>query len=781
MNMDQKSHDDDNNEEGLPPPTLQEVTLKVSPPQEDENATHKHGTTVSNVRRGHDGVLLAGSDDLFLEKLVAARQSEDEADTDARAVVETQQAHSETNSQPTTADGEKQGCRRGDPENNTAGEAIIDTLISNTLETTNVHRVASAQGSATEVMDDIYTKLSNTAAVVNSLEEGRPGAFACAPTPGLAAEEHHRQRPVEESSMDPEEGVPRQGVRSVDQNYSSPDAPGLVVANPVHDNGDGDMDDNLPHATRISTVDRQKQKQQSQHVMGRLAFVLYILLVAGGIVLAMVLQSRTKQQPSTSKEAEEANTTTLTMAPTTVESYRREYLMSLLPDFAVQNLLHESTMSPQSLAMNWTIHDPWFDEYDAERLIQRYALALFYHATGGPRWTNQQHWMDYHQHECRWYMEDDILGDFIENATEYIAVTHPSICEQDPDFEIDRNNETIKHLWLYRNNLVGSIPDEIALLPFLRSLSVHSNVLQGSIPTRISQLSIFESLYISNNEITGVVPSELGLLTDYFYSLSAINCKLRGPLPSELGQMSWLYDLLIDQNEITGTIPTEWSGMSSLVWLYLSENLLTGTLPSQLAQNPSLEELLFSYNSLTGTIPTEYGQWAHLYWVEFNQNKLKGQMPSELGSLTGANYVLVNDNMLSGTLPSQLGQLESLYELHASDNSFTGSIPEELALLEGLEILLLQNNSLTGSIPAGLELGAANNLSQVSFANNPMLSGTIPIGLCVIESLEFDCDGDRLCGCDCACSASSGGAAAESNETATTNATASLVIQPGLI
>ena len=65
--------------------------------------------------------------------------------------------------------------------------------------------------------------------------------------------------------------------------------------------------------------------------------------------------------------------------------------------------------SPQGKAFLWASEDtivlslePGTDDNDDARIIQRYVLVVFYYATGGDGWTNNEGWLG-HLTECNWY------------------------------------------------------------------------------------------------------------------------------------------------------------------------------------------------------------------------------------------------------------------------------------------------------------------------------------------------------------------------------------------
>ena len=94
-------------------------------------------------------------------------------------------------------------------------------------------------------------------------------------------------------------------------------------------------------------------------------------------------------------------------------------------------------------------------------------------------------------------------------------------------------------------------------------------------------------LYLYDNELTGTIPASLGDLSN-LTALSLYRNELTGSIPGELGGMTSLQYLYLSDNELTGTIPAALAGMTSLQHLYLSDNELTGTIPASLGDLSNL-------------------------------------------------------------------------------------------------------------------------------------------------------------------------------------------------
>lgn len=293
----------------------------------------------------------------------------------------------------------------------------------------------------------------------------------------------------------------------------------------------------------------------------------------------------------------------------------------------------------------------------------------------------------------------------------------------------------LKELGLSGNNLQGTLPSELGLLPHLAYLPLDTNYISGSIPSEVGLMTSLVWMFLSTNRVHGTVPTELGILAN-------------------------LEQLELIGNFLTGTIPTELGFMESLDSLPLSLNFLTGKLPSQLAQL-SVSRLCIYDNSLTGTLSTELGKLQNVVLLWLYGNELSGATPSETGHFKKLQQLRMESNLFSGEIPSQIGLLGNLDLAILRDNKLSGQLPSTVGLLEKLEVLVLTLNQLTGKIPSALEqLAASLDLLQIQ---GNVFSGVIPNKVrhlgnetegqsCAFFDcgLFFDCS-KTFCDCECPC------------------------------
>ena len=348
--------------------------------------------------------------------------------------------------------------------------------------------------------------------------------------------------------------------------------------------------------------------------------------------------------------------------------------------------------------------------------IDRAALVALYNATGGPDWIDKENFLNY-----------DVP------LSEWQGVTV-------------NENGRVTELELWSNNLVGTIPAELANLTQLQVLYLQDNELNGEIPAQLGNLTQLQELDLAENQLTGSIPSALGNLS----SLTVLDLdtnQLSGSLPSELGNLSSLRKLAISENGLSGSIPVELGNLSNLAELYLWGNEFSGAIPSELGSLSNLTELSLQDNQLTGAIPPELGNLSSLSDLGLWRNQLTGEIPTELGNLSSLIRLELGRNQLSGEIPAQMGNLSSLELFSVSGNQLSGRIPSELGSLSNLTQLYLRENRLSGEIPS--TLGNLSNLTELYIHDN-QLTGTIPLtftGLTSLEEFHFD-NNAGLCASD---------------------------------
>ena len=190
----------------------------------------------------------------------------------------------------------------------------------------------------------------------------------------------------------------------------------------------------------------------------------------------------------------------------------------------------------------------WSANLVTESASQRDTLVDLYNSTGGDNWTNKTNWLGAEGTECSWYGVQ---------------------CD---------GNENVTQLSLERNNLVGSIPEEIGDLSTLQLLLMGGNQLSGTIPSSIAQLDNLTNLQLWNNQYNGALPSFISEMTQLQY-LGLGGNQFSGTIPASYGNLINMRDLQLSYTQLSGSIPEELANLVNATTINLSNNQLSGAVP----------------------------------------------------------------------------------------------------------------------------------------------------------------------------------------------------------
>ncbi|MBQ9167683.1 MAG: leucine-rich repeat domain-containing protein [Oscillospiraceae bacterium] len=241
--------------------------------------------------------------------------------------------------------------------------------------------------------------------------------------------------------------------------------------------------------------------------------------------------------------------------------------------------------------------------------------------------------------------------------------------------------------------------EDLALLPYLESLTIHDSDLDLSPITNLTHL---KTLDLSGCKPTDDILASIATFPN-LQSLNLSDCELSSI--SELSGAVQLTYLNLENNTIRNIQPL--SSMTELQELYMPHNALVSL--EILSTLTKLQRLDVSYNALTSLSPV--GSCSAINWLNASNNSITDT--DGVNRLTGLTHLDLSFNNLADI--SSLAQLVKLTELNISDNSLTDI--SALSTLVELAVFNFANNQVT-VLPAWPEestlvtIDGSNNLVE---------------------------------------------------------------------
>ncbi|KAJ6303392.1 hypothetical protein OIU77_017295 [Salix suchowensis] len=260
--------------------------------------------------------------------------------------------------------------------------------------------------------------------------------------------------------------------------------------------------------------------------------------------------------------------------------------------------------------------------------------------------------------------------------------------------QIMANLSSLSSLSLRDCGLQGEFPMGIFQLPNLRSLSIRFNpYLMGYLP-EFQSGSQLETLLLEGTNFSGQLPESITNLKS-LKEFNAKKCYFSGVIPSSLGNLTKLNYLDLSYNSFSGKIPSTFVNLLQLTYLSLSSNNFSSGTLHWLCYLTNLNTIGLNQTNSYGEIPSCLGNLTQLAVLKLNQNKLAGQIPSWIGNHTLFTSLVLGFNRLHGLIPESIFRLPNLEVLDLRDNLFRGTVNAGLLRSRSLVSFQLNDNNLS--------------------------------------------------------------------------------------
>jgi Leucine-rich repeat (LRR) protein len=255
------------------------------------------------------------------------------------------------------------------------------------------------------------------------------------------------------------------------------------------------------------------------------------------------------------------------------------------------------------------------------------------------------------------------------------------------------------------NMLSGSVPTSFAGLGSMIALLLNNNHLTGTIEGIFNASRQIElvTIVMNDNQLSGTLPDELFLLPK-LNSFGAVSNCFHGQLPATVCGASSLVTLALDglssagacrdallpgisssyvvHRAFHGSIPACVFSLPVLTTLHLSGNGFSGSL-SDAPITPYLLDLSLSHNIITGTIPDSI-QRRNWYNLDLSYNRLEGSLLTAFASeVLNATYF----DHLSAVIGINVTQEDAQSTLSLETNRLSGNLPQVIQSRQNVSVL----------------------------------------------------------------------------------------------
>ncbi|XP_075667831.1 receptor-like protein EIX2 [Castanea sativa] len=291
--------------------------------------------------------------------------------------------------------------------------------------------------------------------------------------------------------------------------------------------------------------------------------------------------------------------------------------------------------------------------------------------------------------------------------------------------------QSLIHLNLGSNNLVGGIPYSMGALVNLQSLRLQKNSICGDIPSSLKKCSNLRLIDMGDNHLS-IIPLWIGEMKNVSV-LRLRSSEFKGYIPQQICQLSSLIVLDLANNSLLGSIPNCLKNISamafpnsydissfsmSLLYLYIDKYYVENV---QLV--PKGKEMEYKENLKL------------VRFIDLSSNNLSGSIPAEISDLFELRFLNLSQNHLMGKIPEKIGSMKELESVDLSRNHLSGEIPPSMSNLTFLSLLDLSYNNLSGRIPSSTQL---QSFDALRYIGNPQFCGDPLPKSCTIEEQSLN-------------------------------------------
>ncbi|CAG7816881.1 unnamed protein product [Allacma fusca] len=291
--------------------------------------------------------------------------------------------------------------------------------------------------------------------------------------------------------------------------------------------------------------------------------------------------------------------------------------------------------------------------------------------------------------------------------------------------EISKDHLEFVDRFYLDNNDIGVLPDDLAMLPSLKSLTLDGNPLRG-IRIDILQRGTSELLkYLRSRARANESGDEHHSFNDGFGDANSRHSSMS--TESSPRDTSSSTTLCLDPHKLKATrllnISSrgikvieddifEIAGTAQVTNVDLSRNQLA-TLPQSITNvEEFINELKLDGNKLTA-LPTCIGRFSRLQFLSFQGNQIV-ELPVEFGKLQNLREINLSYNRIQ-TFPTCLYEMKRLEIVFAADNKMTTLDVANLLEMKNLTVLDVRNNNISQLPP---ELGTMTQLKSLNVEGN---------------------------------------------------------------